>query len=101
MPLHQLASYKSVQRQQARTELSTAIELYRAMEMTFWLPQTEAALAHVKGVVRATAMLAEVLTFSLAGDRRAIVCEPWAKCRSTASPTGHILALLDSGVLTY
>ena len=29
------------------TELSTAIVLYRAMDMTFWLPQTEAALARV------------------------------------------------------
>ena len=29
------------------TELSPAIELYCAMEMTFWLPQTEAALAQV------------------------------------------------------
>jgi len=28
--------------------LSTAIEMYRSMEMTFWLPQTEAALAQVK-----------------------------------------------------
>src|SRR5262249_11127030 len=37
------------QREQARTELSTAIEMYRAMEMTFWLPQTEAALAQVEG----------------------------------------------------
>ena len=37
------------QREQARTELSTAIALYRAMEMTFWLPQTEAALAQVEG----------------------------------------------------
>jgi tetratricopeptide (TPR) repeat protein len=37
------------QREQARTELSTAIELYRAMEMTFWLPETEAALAQVEG----------------------------------------------------
>jgi tetratricopeptide (TPR) repeat protein len=35
--------------EQARTELSTAIALYRAMEMTFWLPQTEAALAQVEG----------------------------------------------------
>jgi hypothetical protein len=31
--------------QQARSALSTAIALYRAMEMTFWLPQAEAALA--------------------------------------------------------
>lgn len=34
-------------REQACTELSTAIELYRAMEMTFWLPQTEVALAQL------------------------------------------------------
>jgi len=33
--------------QQARTVLGTAIELYRAMKMTFWLPQAEAALAQV------------------------------------------------------
>jgi class 3 adenylate cyclase/tetratricopeptide (TPR) repeat protein len=37
------------QREQARTALSTAIEMYRAMEMTFWLPQAEAALAQVEG----------------------------------------------------
>jgi tetratricopeptide (TPR) repeat protein len=37
------------QREQARAELSTAIALYRAMDMTFWLPQTEAALAQVEG----------------------------------------------------
>jgi class 3 adenylate cyclase/tetratricopeptide (TPR) repeat protein len=36
-------------REQARTELSTAIEMYQSMEMTFWLPQTEAALAQVEG----------------------------------------------------
>src|SRR5262249_22881099 len=34
--------------QQARTALSTAIALYRAMEMTFWLPQAEAALGQVE-----------------------------------------------------
>ena len=32
---------------QARAELATAIELYRAMDMTIWLPQAEAALAQV------------------------------------------------------
>ena len=37
------------QQEQARAELSTAIELYRAMDMTFWLPQAEAALAQVEG----------------------------------------------------
>jgi class 3 adenylate cyclase/tetratricopeptide (TPR) repeat protein len=36
---------KTGQREQARAALSTAIDLYRAMEMTFWLPQAEAALA--------------------------------------------------------
>ena len=36
------------QREQARAALSTAIEMYRAMEMTFWLPETEAALAQVE-----------------------------------------------------
>jgi hypothetical protein len=35
------------QRQQARAELSAAIELYRAMDMTFWLPQAEATLAQM------------------------------------------------------
>jgi uncharacterized protein HemY len=34
--------------EQARTALSTAIALYRDMAMTFWLPQTEAALAQVE-----------------------------------------------------
>jgi hypothetical protein len=29
--------------------VSTAIELYRAMDRAFWLPETEAALAHVEG----------------------------------------------------
>src|SRR5262249_16234096 len=38
------------QREQARAdELSTAIEMYRAMDMSYWLPQTEAALAQVEG----------------------------------------------------
>ena len=35
------------QRETAHAELSAAIDLYRAMEMTFWLPETEAALAQV------------------------------------------------------
>jgi len=39
---------KSRQPEQARAELSTAIALYRAMDMTFWLPQAEAALAQVE-----------------------------------------------------
>jgi tetratricopeptide (TPR) repeat protein len=36
------------QPEQARVELSTAIEMYRDMEMAFWLPETEAALAAVE-----------------------------------------------------
>jgi tetratricopeptide (TPR) repeat protein len=39
-------------REQAHAELATAIELYRAMDMTFWLPQAEAALAAVVEVQR-------------------------------------------------
>jgi len=35
------------QQEEARRELSTAIEMYRTMDMTFWLPQAEAALARV------------------------------------------------------
>jgi tetratricopeptide (TPR) repeat protein len=37
------------QREQASAELSTAIDLYRTMDMTFWLPQAEAALVQVEG----------------------------------------------------
>jgi tetratricopeptide (TPR) repeat protein len=37
------------QQEPACRELSTAIELYRAMDMTLWLPQAEAALGHVEG----------------------------------------------------
>jgi len=35
--------------EQARAALSTAVDMYRAMEMTFWLPETEATLAQVAG----------------------------------------------------
>jgi predicted ATPase/class 3 adenylate cyclase len=37
------------QREQARAELTAAIELYCAMDMTFWLPQAKAALARFEG----------------------------------------------------
>ena len=37
------------QPEQARIALATAITLYRAMAMTFWLPQAEAALALLNG----------------------------------------------------
>src|SRR5262249_32191446 len=37
------------QREQARTALSTAIEIYTSMDMAFWLPQTASALAQVEG----------------------------------------------------
>ena len=36
------------QRQQAHAALSAAIDLYRAMDMTFWLPQAEAALVQIE-----------------------------------------------------
>ena len=37
------------QREQVHTALSTAITLYRAMDMTFWLPQAAAALGQLEG----------------------------------------------------
>jgi tetratricopeptide (TPR) repeat protein len=37
------------QREQARAALTAAIDLYRTMDMTFWLPQAEAVLAQVSG----------------------------------------------------
>jgi tetratricopeptide (TPR) repeat protein len=40
---------KTGHRERAQAELSIAIELYKAMAMTFWLPQAEAALAQVEG----------------------------------------------------
>jgi tetratricopeptide (TPR) repeat protein len=39
---------KTGQREQAHAELSAAIELYRAMDMTFWLSQGEAALVSMR-----------------------------------------------------
>jgi hypothetical protein len=36
---------KEQELEQAHAELAAAIELYRAMDMTFWLPQAEAAMA--------------------------------------------------------
>jgi tetratricopeptide (TPR) repeat protein len=41
---------KTGQQEQARAALATAIELYRTMEMTYWLSQAEAALAEVEGI---------------------------------------------------
>jgi hypothetical protein len=35
--------------EQARAELATTTELYRAMEMTFWLLRAEGLLAQVEG----------------------------------------------------
>jgi class 3 adenylate cyclase/tetratricopeptide (TPR) repeat protein len=40
---------KGEHRDQARAALTTAIARYRAMDMTFWLQQAEAALAQVEG----------------------------------------------------
>jgi Flp pilus assembly protein TadD len=35
--------------ERARAELSTAMQMYQTMAMTFWLPQAEATLAQVEG----------------------------------------------------
>jgi hypothetical protein len=42
-------SHQLGRRPEARTALYAAIALYGAMEMTFWLPQVDAALAAVEG----------------------------------------------------
>jgi tetratricopeptide (TPR) repeat protein len=39
---------KTGQQEQARTALATAMAMYQSMDMTFWVPQTEAALAQVQ-----------------------------------------------------
>jgi hypothetical protein len=41
-------SHQTGHTEPARTALSTAIDLYRAMDMTLWLPQAEAALVQVE-----------------------------------------------------
>jgi tetratricopeptide (TPR) repeat protein len=40
---------KMGRQEQARAELSTAIKMYRSMDMPFWQPQAETALAEVEG----------------------------------------------------
>jgi len=39
--------HQTDQREEARAALTTAIDLHRAMPLTFWLPQPEAVLAQV------------------------------------------------------
>jgi tetratricopeptide (TPR) repeat protein len=36
--------------EEARAEIETAVDLYRSMDMNFWLPQAETALAEIAGV---------------------------------------------------
>jgi hypothetical protein len=43
-----LGTLKTTQPEPALAELPAAIDLYRAMDMTFWLPQAEAALSQVQ-----------------------------------------------------
>jgi tetratricopeptide (TPR) repeat protein len=40
---------RTSQWEQAHIELSTAMTLYRSMEMTFWLPEAETTLAEIEG----------------------------------------------------
>ena len=53
IPIHRRIPAESMRRrahpEPARVELSTAMALYRAMDMTFWLPETTAMLAQVEG----------------------------------------------------
>ena len=82
------------QQEQARTELSAAIVLYHAMDMTFWLPQTEAALAQVEGQEGPMAMLARCLP--CANGRTVSPCMGAAhRRREKGSPVEHISARRD------
>jgi tetratricopeptide (TPR) repeat protein len=42
-------SAKTGQQEEGRAELFMAVEMYRAMAMTFWLPEAESALTEVEG----------------------------------------------------
>jgi len=44
---HSIPHGQTGQWEQEQGELSAAIDLYRAMDTAFWLPQAEAALAQV------------------------------------------------------
>ena len=72
------------QPEQARAELSAAINLYRVMEMTFWLPQAEGALAQAVGAGGPVG--------SLGGERDGTSQAPIAACptiRPSTSPAGN------------
>ena len=51
-------------RSKPEAALTTAIEMYRSMAMTFWLPEAEAALAKVEGDERGKRALALWRDFS-------------------------------------
>jgi hypothetical protein len=40
---------QTYRQEQARAALFTALDLYRSMDMTFWLPLAEAALMQIGG----------------------------------------------------
>ena len=82
------------QREQARTELSTAIEMYRAMEMTFWLPQTEAALAQVERVRQRGGMSLGCQAVSARLPARGLSPRRRARCYVSAPEAGGNMALL-------
>ena len=50
------------QQEQARAALSTAIAMYRTMDMTFWLPQAEATLAQIGGTEQPEGGVPEALS---------------------------------------
>jgi hypothetical protein len=51
--LHSLC-YPRLGQDQAQVELSGALELYRALDMMYWLPQVEAMLAQIGGAGTST-----------------------------------------------
>jgi len=72
-------------REPARAALATAIDLYRTMDMAFWLPQAEAVLAQVEAVRDYDAIPGSGACPPPVEDRRAILREASHKCREKAS----------------
>ena len=67
-------------REQARAALSAAIALYRAMDMTFWLPQAEAALAQAEE---------RLWTIMPSRQLRSVLCE--SGLRERPEPQGGVV----------
>jgi hypothetical protein len=89
------------QREQARVALAAAIDLYRAMDMTFWLPQAEAALAQMSACDNTLAVY-DMPKESTPGHMATVPgCSRTAPTPSPRRPSMHSPALLSSRAEFY